>query len=77
MRIVCRSLDITDEEVARIIKYCYNDLPSLILRLSKHGAVDFNCIKNLLAYIEANTIDAYSEITEFLKGSEFLNDQKF
>lgn len=77
MKIICRSLDITDEEVARIIKDCYNDMPSLVLRLSRHGAVDFNCIKNLLAYVEADTIDAYSEITELLNGSDLLNDQKF
>lgn len=76
MMIICRSLDITDKDVINIVNTTYNDITSLILKLSKHGVMDPICIKSLLNYLSAEGIDVYTELTESIKVGDFLNDKK-
>lgn len=74
MKIICRSMDITDEDVKKILKSGYNDLISLILRLSKNGAMDIYCIKNILEYLDTEYMLSTSEISDVLNGSDFVYD---
>ncbi len=74
MKIICRSMDITDDDIKKILKSGYNDLTSLILRLSKNGAMDFYCIRNILEYLDAEYMVSISEISDVLNGSDFVHD---
>ncbi|MGC8663420.1 MAG: hypothetical protein ACP5TX_03335 [Thermoplasmata archaeon] len=65
MKVLCRSMDVTDKDIERILKNGYNDLTSLVLRLSKFGNIDFQCLINLIEYLDIKELKSFSELNIF------------
>ncbi|MGC8686424.1 MAG: hypothetical protein ACP5SF_02600 [Thermoplasmata archaeon] len=58
-------MDVTDKDIERILKNGYNDLTSLVLRLSKFGNIDFQCLINLIEYLDIKELKSFSELNIF------------
>ncbi len=54
MKIMCRSMDINEDDLKKILKDNFNDAVSIMVRLSNTEILDLFCLCNLFQLLDEN-----------------------